>query len=452
VGRDAGLGDRAPAILHVDMDAFFAAVEVLDDPTLVGRPVIVGGTGRRGVVASCTYEARAYGVHSAMPTAQARRLCPHAVFVGGHFSRYEAVSRQLRSELLAVTPLVEPVGLDEAFLDVTGAVQLHGAPRRIADDLRERIQDRLSLTCSVGVGTSKTVAKLASRAAKPVASRDGVRPGAGVVVVEVGDELAFLRPLPIRALWGIGPATADGLARLGVRTVADLAAVPEATLVRRFGQAQGATIAALARGEDPRAVIADRRAKSVGNEETFGRDLFERAELGARLGRMAEAIGAHLRGSRLCGRTVTLKVRFGDFTTLTRAHSLPVPIDTAAALNAVGAALLDSIDLDQGVRLLGLSVSGLSDAALPRQQSFDLESTSTNAAGSPEPDGQRHRLEEVGHRAQRLQASWEDVTAAVDAIRLRFGRQSVGTAAMVDARGVQVPQRRESPWGPADDR
>ncbi|HZU80852.1 MAG TPA: DNA polymerase IV, partial [Acidimicrobiales bacterium] len=217
-------------VLHVDMDAFFAAVEVLDDPALAGKPVIVGGSGMRGVVASCTYEARVFGVRSAMSAVEARRRCPKALFVSGRYWRYQQVSEQLHEVLHEFTPVVEPIGLDEAFLDVAGAVRLLGPPPTIAAALRAAVGDRLGLTCSVGVARTKMVAKLASEAAKPLATSEGPRPGRGVVVVEPEQELAFLHALPVRALWGVGPATAVRLERLGVTTVAELAALPEETL------------------------------------------------------------------------------------------------------------------------------------------------------------------------------------------------------------------------------
>lgn len=413
------------SILHVDMDSFFASVEVLDRPELAGKPVIVGGSGARGVVASCTYEARAFGVHSAMPSVQARRLCPHAIFVDGHYSRYAHVSAELHNLLLSVTPLVEPVGLDEAFCDVTGSTRLFGSPAAIAAGIRQRVREDLSLECSVGGGQSKMVAKLASRAAKPRAERTGKVPGRGVVVVAPEDQLGFLHPLPVEALWGVGPATAKRLADLGVRTVGDLAALPEQVLVRRLGRAQGRHLLTLARGEDHDAVVPDRPAKSVGHEETFARDHCDRAVLAGHALRMAESVASHLRAGGQAGRTVTVKVKFGDFSLVTRAHTLPFALDTGKAIGAVAAALLDAVDVTPGVRLLGVSVSGLQEQSAARQLSFDLTS---------------HRRE-----------TWSEVMAVVDAIRVRFGTSSVGTASMVGPEGIVVPARRQAPWGPSEE-
>ncbi len=294
-----------PTILHIDMDAFFASVEVLDDPSLAGKPVIVGGAGARGVVASCTYEARQYGVHSAMPSMRARQLCPEAIFLSGRHSRYAEVSAALQRILHDVTPMVEPIGLDEAFMDVAGALRLLGPPDVIAHGLRDRVRDELHLRCAVGIGRSKMIAKLASRAAKPRATRQGLEPGPGVYLVGPEDERAFLHGHDVEALWGVGPATAKRLHDLGVRTVGELAALPHDTLVRRLGKASGAHLAALARGDDPEPVRPNRPTKSIGHEETFSQDLVDPSELERHALRMAESVATMLRGEGSSCRTVT---------------------------------------------------------------------------------------------------------------------------------------------------
>ncbi len=417
--------ELVPAILHVDMDAFFASVELLDHPELAGRPVIVGGTGGRGVVASCTYEARRYGVRSAMPMFRARELCPNAVFLDGRHARYGEVSTQLHEMFLSVTPLVEPIGLDEAFLDVTGSRRLLGSPLEIARTLRDRIAAELSLRCSVGVGRSKLIAKLASEAAKPTVSPEAVEVGPGVRVVEPGDELDFLHALPIEALWGVGPATAKRLHGLGVKTVGDIARVGEAVLVRQLGRSHGAHLAALAMGHDPSPVVAGREAKSIGHEQTFARDVTEIGELRAKLVAMSDAVAEVLAREGLAGRTVTLKVRFGDFTTLTRSHTLDLPLDAGAAIAAVAEALLEAVDLVAGVRLLGVSLSGLGPANAARQLSFGFEEA------------------ERAERGAALQISWEEVARALAAIRTRFGKRAVGPVSTLDERAA--PEW----WGPS---
>ena len=247
-GQASDWADRV--ILHVDMDAFFASVEVLDDPSLAGLPVIVGGSGPRGVVAACTYEARRFGVHSAMASSVARRLCPTAVFVDGRFHRYAEESKKLHAIFHSITPLVEGISLDEAFLDVTGSRTLLGEGPTIATTIRRRVADELRLRCSVGVGRSKFMAKLASKAAKPTATRAGIVDGPGVVVVSPDQELGFLHPLPVRALWGVGPVTGRKLESLGILTVGDLAALPAGALERYLGTAQGSHLAELAHGHD----------------------------------------------------------------------------------------------------------------------------------------------------------------------------------------------------------
>jgi len=421
--------ELVPAVLHVDMDAFFASVELLDHPELLGQPVIVGGSGRRGVVASCTYEARRFGVRSAMPMFRAKELCPHAVVLDGRHDRYGEVSEQLRAIFLSVTPLVEPIGLDEAFLDVTGSRRLLGSPVSIAHAIKSRIADDLSLHCCVGVGRSKMFAKLASEAAKPRVTREGVELGSGVRFVAPDEELAFLHPLPIEALWGVGPATAKRLHDLGITTVGDIAEVGEAVLVRQLGRSHGEHLAALATGRDPSPVVADRAAKSIGHEQTFPVDITDPAVLAAKVVAMSDSVAEVLAREGLAGRTVTLKVRFGDFTTFTRSHTLGAGLDAGAAIAAVAAALLEAVDLVAGVRLLGVSVSGLGQRAASRQLSF------TFGQGSSEED-----------RAVSAQASWDEISQAVAAIRARFGRAAVGPVSA-------LKERREPPewWGPSGD-
>jgi len=449
-------------ILHVDMDAFFASVEVLDDPTLLGLPVIVGGSGPRGVVAACTYEARRFGVHSAMPSSVARRLCPNAVFVDGRFHRYVEESRKLHAVFQSVTPLVEGISLDEAFLDVTGSRQLLGDGPTIAATIRQRVSDELHLACSVGVGRSKLMAKLASKAAKPRATRSGITDGPGVVVVPPDRELAFLHPLPARALWGVGPVTGRRLESLGILTVGDLAALPDGALQRYLGTAQGTHLAELARGHDPRPVLPEQEAKSIGHEETFPTDLWDRDVLHGHLLRMVDASATALRGSGLATRTVTVKVRYSDFSMITRSHTLPTPIDASPAIGSVAGALWESVQLDRGVRLLGVSLSGFGEAESGLQLSLDLDLEPTGPgadgsergpagrAGDPEPDpGPADRLARAQEDAERIQGSWATVTSAVDAIRARYGGSSVGPASLVESNGLRVRSRGEAQWGPS---
>ncbi len=321
-----------PTILHVDMDAFYAAVEVLEEPGLEGRPLIVGGSGPRGVVASASYEARAYGVRSAMPSVQARRLCPHAIFVPGRYDCYAEYSRRIHAIFHSYTPMVEGIALDEAFLDVSGGRRIFGNAVTIAGAIRRRILEELGLRASVGVATSKFVAKLASEAAKPTASLSGIEEGPGIVVVEPGRELAFLHPKPVEALWGVGPATAARLRRLGVATIGDLARVPRAGLEAAVGTAAGRHLHDLAWGRDDRPVQPGRDIKSVGHEQTYAHDRDDSGELHREVVRMAEAVAGRLRAGGVAGRTVTLKVRFGDFATITRSQTLADVVDSAPVI------------------------------------------------------------------------------------------------------------------------
>jgi DNA polymerase-4 len=417
-------------ILHVDMDAFFVGVELLDRPELRGRPVVVGGSGARGVVAAASYEARAYGVHSAMPSVRARRLCPQAVFLDGRHARYVEVSARVMGIFRSYTPAVEPISLDEAFLDVTGSQRLLGDAPAIAADIRTRVEREVGITCSVGVAPVKFVAKLASEAAKPKATPGGPQPGVGVKVVEPDGLLGFLRPLPARSLWGVGPATLARLERLGVATVGDIADLDLDTLTRAIGRASGTHLHALANGIDERVVESERKPKSVGHEETFATDIHDRRRLERELVRLADGVGARLRSAELAGRTVSIKVRFHDFRTITRSTTIGGPIDSTRSVLAAARDLLDSIDPTSGVRLLGVSVSGLTDLAI-RQLTLD-DALAADRAGREGDEGSR----------------WSDASYTMDRIRERFGISAIGPASLVGAQGVEVTRTGNQPWGP----
>jgi DNA polymerase-4 len=404
-------------ILHVDLDAFYASVEQLADPTLRGRPVIVGGLGPRGVVAAASYEARRFGVHSAIPMARARRACPDGVFLAPRFDAYADASRQVMGILRDVTPLVEPIALDEAFLDVAGARRLHGSARAIGAAIRDRVRAETGLVASVGVASTKLLAKLASDSAKPD----------GMLVIEPGHELAFLHPLPVGRLWGVGPATRARLDRFGVTTVGDLAALPEDTLVRALGPAAGAHLHALAWNRDDRHVEPDQEVKSIGHEETFPVDVRDRERLERELLRMSDRVAARLRASEKVGRTVVLKARYGDFRTVTRSRTIPAPTDLAPDIAGVATALLGALDVGDGLRLLGVSVQQLeaaADTTAPQQLSFDDPPAETGTGGHD-----------------------HELARTVDRVRARFGDDALGSAALVGPRGLRVG-RAGSNWGP----
>jgi len=420
-------GAARASILHVDMDAFFASVEIRDDPGLAGQPVVVGGKGDRGVVAAASYEARVYGVRSAMPSARARRLCPHAVWLPGRYDRYTEVSRELHELFHEVTPLVEGIALDEAFLDVAGARRLLGDPVTIASTLRSRIASALGLTASVGVARVKLLAKLASEAAKPrIGSGGGVDPGAGVVVLDPARELEFLHPLPIRALWGVGPATEKRLGRYGITTIGELASLPVETLVGALGPGLGRHLHDLAWARDPRSVVPEQAAKSIGHEETYARDLVGSVELRREVIRLSDAVATRLRRSGVAARTVTLKVRFGDFRTITRSRTLADGTDVGHELATTALALLESVDVAGGVRLLGVSCSQL---GLPPARQLEL----LDEAGFPATDP--HRL----------------AADAIEGIRLRFGDRAVGPATLAGEGGLRIKRKGDTQWGPRDE-
>ncbi|HEU5036704.1 MAG TPA: DNA polymerase IV [Nocardioides sp.] len=347
---------RAEAsVLHLDLDAFFAAVEQRDKPSLRGKPVVVGGVGGRGVVSTASYEARVYGVRSAMSTREARARCPHAAFLSGRFHAYRETSRQVMALLRAASPLVEPLSLDEAFVDLARAdlPDLSVATvTAFAEDLRGRVVEATGgLTASVGIGTSKFIAKVASDLRKPD----------GLVVVPPGTERELLRPMAVRVIPGVGPATAERLRRVGIHTVEQLEAVSEDEMVRLLGNANGHWLYRLARAEDDRPVVAEREAKSVSVEGTYDTDLTDRKLMEGLLTRQANEVAGRLRKQGLSGRTVTIKVRLHDFTTLSRSTTLPSPTDGAATIARLARTLLTDLDTTGGVRLLGVGVSGLAD-------------------------------------------------------------------------------------------
>jgi DNA polymerase-4 len=412
-GTPIAAGDLADLrILHADMDAFYASVETRRDPALAGRPLLVAGTGPRGVVTSASYEARARGCRNAMPTAMARRLCPEAVVIAPDFDAYRVASAQVMAVFRAITPMVEPLSLDEAFLDVGGARRLFGDAVTIARTLRRRVRDETGLPATVGVAANKFLAKLASTRGKPD----------GLLVLPPSQALDWLHRLPVEALWGVGAATLDKLHRYGLRTVGDLAGARPATLERALGRAHGAGLLELAWGRDPRPVVPGEPAKSVGAEETFATDLTDRAELAREVLRCCARVGRRLRAARLGGRTITVKIRFADFTTITRSRTLAGPTDVDAELREVATALFAAAVPDgAAVRLVGVAVSGLAGADAPRQLTLDDD-------GRP---------------------GWRAADRAADAVRARFGERAVQPAALLDDEPAAAPFGRRRP---GDDR
>lgn len=391
---DLGTDDTGCPILHVDMDAFYAGVELRERPELRGTPVIIGAPGARGVVLSATYEARRFGVHSAMPMTCTRRLCPHAVIIPPSRGKYAEVSRRVMEIFQTFTPEVEPIASDEAFLDVGGARKRLGPPAAIARMIREQVVREQGVTCSVGVAGSKFVAKLASRHCKPD----------GLFVVPADRVVDFLHPLPVAALWGVGEHTERSLARLGIKTVGDLAGVPVDTLRRELGQAAGTHLAALAWGRDERPVTPHVPDKSIGAEETFATDIADPVEIRRELLRLSERVAARLRQGGSVGRTVSVKLRRADFTTLSRSRSLREPTDVAKILYDVACALYTDSGLENvQLRLVGVRVENLSPA-----------------------DGASRQLG-LGER----ETGWREAEQAMDRAARRFGHNAVLPASLV---------------------
>jgi DNA polymerase-4 len=339
------------AVIHLDMDAFYAAVEVLDSPELKGKPVIVGGSRARGVVSSASYEARKYGVHSAQPIATAARLCPQGIFLPVRMWRYQELSQQIFKIFQRFSPLVEPLSLDEAFLDVTGSTRLFGSPEKIATKIKQQVVEETGLTVSAGVAPSKFVAKIASDMQKPD----------GLTIVPEGKVEEFLEPLPIEKMWGVGKATRKILAHLGVRTIGDLGLLSAKLLVRKLGK-QGLHLYLLAKGVDEREVEPEREVKSIGHEDTYPRDISDLEEARKQLLSLATRVARRLRGYGLVGKTVTLKVKYHDFVQITRSITLGEPTDDSTKIFQTCCDLLAKTEVGKRpVRLLGVSLSQLSD-------------------------------------------------------------------------------------------
>ncbi len=397
------------------MDAFYASVEILDNPELAGKPVVVGGSERRGVVAASSYEARRYGIHSAMPMARAKRLCPHAVFLPVRMSRYREVSDCIFAIFGRFTPLVEPVSIDEAFLDVTASVRLFGAPEAIARAIKAAVRAETGLTVSAGVAPSKLVAKIASDLRKPD----------GLTVVRRGKVTEFLAPLPVEKLWGVGAVTQEALRRMGVATIGELSRVAPAVLGAKFGE-NGLHLHRLANGIDDRDVETGRDAKSIGHEDTYDADIRELAAIRKEILDLADRVASRLRSHGVKGRTVTLKVKYADFTAITRAATLSRPTDDGGEIHRSAIALLAKTEAGRRpVRLLGISVSRLaagdvgSDETWDQMPLFGKESRRRAAdarSAAPPPDPAR---------VARL-------NAAVDRIRERYGRKGIGRATLLE--------------------
>ncbi len=376
------------------MDAFFASVSLLGHPDLVGTPVIIGGSGNRGVVLSATYEARRFGVASAMPMGRARRLCPTATVLPPDHAHYSTVSKAVMSTLRTITPVVEPLSVDEAFLDVSGSLRRLGSPSRIAASIRDTIADEQGITCSVGVAPSKFVAKLASNLAKPD----------GLVVVPVDEVVPFVQKLPVAALWGVGDKTEEVLLRLGLRTVADIAHTPLDTLRRGLGEAAGAHLHALAWGRDPRSVETVVAERSIGADSTFEVDVDDTDYIHKRLLALSDKVAARMRSAEVMGRTITLKVRFSDFTTITRSRTLRDHTDTSRVIYGAARELYDALGLQRArIRLVGVRVEKLVDVDRAPIQGL---------------------LDEPEH-------GWRDADLAVDRASARFGAGSVRPASLL---------------------
>ena len=385
-------GEHESTILHVDMDAFFASVTERDHPELKGKAVVIGA-GVRGVVTSANYEARKFGIKAARPLGRAQRLAPHAIFIPPDHKRYSEVSEHIMEIFHSFTPLVEPISLDEAFLDVTKAKRLLGDGRAIATAIRAKVEAQEGITCSVGIASSKFIAKLASQRCKPN----------GILEIPNDRVLTFLHPLPVSALWGVGPKTNEALVRLGLHTVGDIAQTPEQTLIRALGQAAGQSLYELAWGRDDRDVIPEEPDKSISAAETFDRDIDDPEIIAKEILRMCERASSRMRERSLFAKTITLKIRFADFTTINRSKTLPLPIDTTHEIYEIAKGLYEALSIGRArIRLVGVS----------------LENLHTDS----------HEQLVLGAR----ESSWRELQGGIDAAKARFGSDSVRPGRLID--------------------
>jgi len=386
--------DTGCNILHIDMDAFFALVEVRENPSLAGKQVIVGYDGNRGVVLSATYEARKLGVHSAMPMSRALRLAPNAIVVEPDHEKYSEVSENIMAIFESVTPLVQPLSVDEAFLDISGAKKLMGTPSQIGEVIRARVSDEQGITCSVGVASTMFVAKLATNFAKP----DGLH------VVPADKVIEFLHPLPIGALWGVGEKTGEQLARLGLVNVSDIANTPVKTLARVIGQAAAEHLYELSWGRDPRVVTPNQAEKSIGAERTFEADIDDPEEILAQILDLSNKVAKRLRAAEYFSRTITIKVRFADFTSVTRSKSLPSSTDLATDIYATSKSLFEAMHLQRArIRLVGVRATGLVPTS---ESSVQLEFSNRDSG-------------------------WREAEEAMDQVSLKFGNSAVKPARLI---------------------
>lgn len=382
-----------PTILHVDMDAFYASVSIKDDPKLKNKAVVVGA-GIRGVVLSANYEARKFGIRAAMPVGRAQRMAPHAIFIPPDHQRYSEVSNHVMQIFRDVTPHVEPISLDEAFLDVTGAKRLLGDGRKIAKLIRERVEVEQGITCSVGISHNKFIAKLASQHCKPN----------GMLEISEDRVLTFLHPLPATAIWGVGPKTNEQLEKLGLRTVGEIANTPRSTLIRALGESAGASLHELAWGRDYRDVITDEPEKSISAAETFAKDIDDPEEILREFLKLCEKATLRMRSAGLCAKTISIKVRFADFKTITRSKTLEQSISGTKESFEIAKTLYLALKIDRArIRLVGVSLEGL----------------------IPFEDAPQQLL--LGQR----DIGWKEADSAIDRVKAKFGRGSVRPARLI---------------------